>query len=141
MNNSITICGSMTFFQEMSTAKSLLEEHGFTVLTPVPLVSEAWFAETYSYEELIRMKPEFMLNHFKRIEQTDSILVMNYEKKGIPGYFGSNSLMEIGLAFFLNKKLYFLFPVTSSHPHYEEVAALEKTCLEGDLSNLWKNQK
>jgi hypothetical protein len=66
----------------------------------------------------------------------DAILVVNDEKHGIPGYIGSNVLMEMGLAFHLRKTIYVLYPVTKDSPIYEEVQGMDSVILDGDLSNI-----
>lgn len=132
----ITICGSCTFAKEMGKTAEDLRNRGHEVFTPEPLVTEEWYAENYGREKLLKDKPIFTLNHFKRIENSDAVLILNHGKKGITGYFGSNTLMELSVAFYLGKRIYFLYPVNENHPHYEEIAGLGYVNLDGDLSNL-----
>ncbi len=64
----------------------------------------------------------------------DAILVTNYPKNGIDGYVGGNSLMEMGLAHYLRKKIYLLFPVSSKLNYKEEILGMKPIILDGDIS-------
>ena len=39
------------------------------------------------------------------MQGADAVLVLNYDKHGIPNYIGGNTLMEIGFAHVLNQKI------------------------------------
>ncbi|OGZ78181.1 MAG: hypothetical protein A2358_02420 [Candidatus Staskawiczbacteria bacterium RIFOXYB1_FULL_37_44] len=120
----------------MGEAMEFLKSKGFEVFAPEPLVTEEQYQNDYGREKFLEMKPSFTKNHFRKIENSDAVLIFNKEKKGITGYFGSNTLMELSVAFFLNKKIYFLNPITEKHPHYEEVIGLDSITLNGDLSKI-----
>lgn len=132
----ITICGSMTFVEQIGKTAEHLKKKGFEVYTPEPLVTEDWYKENNSLENLLKMKPIWTQNHFKRIQNSDAVLILNYEKKGINGYFGSNTLMEISVAFFLGKKIFLLHPIEENHPHFEEIIGMQSTVLHGDLDKI-----
>ena len=132
----ITICGSSTFVKEMREAERYLTEKGLKVFTPEPLVTEEEYSTKYGREELLKMKPFFTKRHFKKIEKSDSVLIMNYEKRGIKGYFGSNTLIELAVAFYLDKRIFLLNPINENHPHFEELAGIESIVLNGDLNRL-----
>jgi len=132
----ITICGSCTFAKEMADVSESLQKKGFTVFAPEPLVTEEWYVQNNSRAKLLEIKPILTKKHFEKIKDSDAILVTNYKKKGIEGYFGSNTLMEISVAFYLNKKIYFLFPILEDHPHYEEIIGLGSIILNGDLNKI-----
>jgi len=132
----ITICGSCTFAKEMGEATEYLSNKGFEVFAPEPLVTEEWYQSNHGREKLLKMKPELTKNHWRKIENSDAVLIFNKEKKGTTGYFGSNTLMELSVAFFLNKKIYFLNPINEKHPHYEEIIGQDFIILNGDLSKI-----
>ncbi|TRZ78636.1 hypothetical protein D4R87_00180 [bacterium] len=77
----ITICGSCTFAEEMGKAAGHLKNNGIEVFTPEPLVTEEWYQENHSREDLFKMKPIWTKNHFERIKKSDAILILNHEKK------------------------------------------------------------
>jgi hypothetical protein len=132
----ITICGSCTFAEEMGKAAEYLRSKGHEVYTPDPLVTKEWYQENHGRENFLKMKPVWTRNHFKRIEKSDAILILNNKKKDIEGYFGSNTLMELSIAFFLGKKIFLFYPISKGHPHYEELIAIDSTVLHGDLDNI-----
>ncbi len=74
--------------------------------------------------------------HYAVIEKSDAILVLNYEKYGIPGYVGGNSFLEMGFAYILRKPIFLLNPIPHI-PYYEtEIIAMRPTVIDGDLSRL-----
>ncbi len=74
-------------------------------------------------------------DHFNKVAWSDAILVANHDKKGIMGYVGPNTLMEMGLAFYLNKPIYLLNPIPDV-PWREEILGMKPVVLEGDLQRL-----
>ena len=134
----ITICGSMRFHQEMKAARDLLAVRGHTAFVPkdldTPVVNESYLS---SDEEKITAKIEydFIREHFKKIEQSDAILVLNYEKNGVAGYIGGNTFLEMGVAYWLAKKIYLLYPVPEMD-YKTEMHAMLPVILGGDLSRL-----
>ena len=65
----------------------------------------------------------------------DAILVANCDKKGIKGYVGSNTLMEMGLAFHLDKPIYLL----NSMPEMgckEEILGMQTIILNHKLEKI-----
>ena len=111
----ITICGSMKFHRQMREVKSRLEAMGHTALVPksIELMDSQWYVHPEEDEERITAKIEhdFIREHFRKIEQADAILILNYDKKGIPNYIGGNTFLEMGLAFWLGKKIFLLNPI------------------------------
>ena len=132
----ITICGSCTFAEDMGRAAEYLRKNGHEVYTPDPLVTEEWYQENHGREDFLAMKPVWTKNHFKRIEKSDAVLILNNDKKGIEGYFGSNTLMELSVAFFLGKRVFLFNPIFENHPHYEELIAMDSTVLYGNLDSV-----
>lgn len=134
----ITICGSMTFAKEMIEAKKKLEEIGHKAEVPPDTLQmingECDIDELETnYEHCI--KNDIIRAHFKLIEDSDAILILNYDKNGIKGYVGTSSLMEIGLAYYLGKKIFLLYPT----PHHSEqrwaheIRIMQPLILNGNL--------
>jgi len=134
----ITICGSMQFHEEMAKAQAELEARGLRVLVPIELgntkTNEAYMSRD---EDKISTKIEydFIREHFRKIEKSDAILVLNSEKKGIAGYIGGNTFLEMGYAFGLRKKIYLLYPVPKME-YSVEMHAMKPIILYGDLKKL-----
>jgi len=137
----IIICGSQStdgFINEMKKAAEFLRKKGFEVFTPdcfeeEPLVTEDYYKENFGNEKFLKMKPQWTKNHWKEIEKSEAILIMNHEKKGFRGYIGSNTLMELSVALYLGKKIFLLNPIEEGSPHYEELAGIDSTIINGNL--------
>jgi hypothetical protein len=131
----ITICGSMRFFREMKSAKEKLEKQGIEVLTP-PLLDFHEYKKELGEKKYFEMKKNFTMQHFERIQKSDAILVLNYDKDGKKNYLGGAVLMELAVAFFLNKKIFLLNDVPKDLSYSEEIIALRPIVLNEKLENL-----
>ena len=89
----ITLCGSLKFQKEMMTVAEKMALEGYCILTPVYPVSEDI---ERTKEQLIKLKEA----HFKRIELSDAILVVN-----INNYIGESTNLEIDYAKKLGKEI------------------------------------
>lgn len=99
MNNNIkviTLCGSMKFQKEMMITAAKLALEGNCVLTPVYSVLD-------NYEKTDEQLEKLKQAHFKRIELSDAILVINKD-----GYIGNSTKLEIEYAKKLNKEVMYL---------------------------------
>jgi hypothetical protein len=63
------------------------------------------------------------------------VLVLNYEKKGVPGYIGGNTFLEMGFAYVLDKPIYLLHPIPQMG-YTDEIEAMQPVVLDGDLKGL-----
>ena len=89
----VTICGSMKYQKEMMIAAEEMALAGNCVLTPVyPVIEEIVIKDDY--------KKSFDEAHFKRIEMSDAILVVN-----IDNYIGNSTKKEIEYAKSLEKEV------------------------------------
>lgn len=89
----ITLCGSFKFQKEMMTIAEKMALEGYCILTPVYPVLENI---ERTKEQLIKLKEA----HFKRIELSDAILVVN-----INNYIGESTNLEIDYAKKLGKEI------------------------------------
>ena len=141
----ITICGSIAFIEEMIRTKRDLEQMGHEVKMPPTQIEDdrgniisvvdiynrrktANETETWIWDR----KTEAMKNHFNKVEWADAILVLNYDKKGIAGYIGANTLLEMGLAFHLAKPIYLLQQIPEIDSK-EEILGMRPIIIENDL--------
>jgi len=129
----------MHFHREMLDVKNKLEEAGHTVLLPkdLEIAAEGEYRPIADDEEHVTAKIEhdFIREHFRKIEKSDAILVLNYEKKGIPHYIGGNTFLEMGHAFGNDKKIYILNPIPEMD-YSVEMYAMQPVVLDGDLTKL-----
>jgi hypothetical protein len=135
----ITICGSMKFHEKMREVQQRLEEMGHTVYVPksIELMDTVGYVHPTDNEEKVQAKIEhdFIRAHFKKIEESDAILVLNYDKKGIKNYIGGNTFLEMGLAYWLDKKIFVLNPVPEMD-YLTEMYAIQPEVINGDLSRI-----
>lgn len=137
----ITICGSLTFSKEMLQTKEKLEQMGHEVNIPTDASAVACGKHDNNdleadYQRCI--EDDIMRTHFKLIENSDAVLFLNHDKNNIKGYLGTASLMELGLAYHLNKKIFLLnpFPHSSEQRWAHEVSIIQPIILNGDLSKI-----
>lgn len=132
----------MTFYEGMLSIKENLEKLGHETILPsvaleVPSEQEGEKKYFGQYMEdnggidafpaenpIWGLKEGAIRDHFQKIENSDAILVANYDKRGVSGYVGGNTLMEIGLAFYLKKKIYILNPVSSELSYKQEIMGM-----------------
>ncbi len=137
----IFLCASMNFYQELVEIEAKLQKMGFEVEIPVSAKSMkakndfnvAHFKGVLSSQE----KGMFVKENFDNIASSDAILVINNEKNGVSGYIGANVLMEIGLAFYLDKKIFILNPYIESAPYKEELLAFKTKVINGNLEQIY----
>lgn len=144
----ITLCGSIAFIDEMAGIKNKLEELGHTVKmppfevpgpdgTPMPVKEYYAFRKSSPNHEawVWDRKADAIRLHFDKVAWADVILVTNYDKHGVAGYIGPNTLMEMGLAFHLKKKIYLLNPVPDV-TWREEILGMKPIVIDSDFALL-----
>ncbi|MBM4401760.1 MAG: nucleoside 2-deoxyribosyltransferase [Candidatus Cloacimonetes bacterium] len=143
----IVICGSMAFAKQMKEVKECLENRGHRVYLP-QLVDR--FIEDENWRRRVtrgnsqdrqsgasfKKEHDLIRAHYRKIKQSDAILVLNYKKKKIPGYIGGNTFLEMGFAYVLGKKIYLLYSIPKIDFCYEEIIAMEPHVLDGDLEKI-----
>ncbi len=138
----IMICGSMSFAMEMIEAKNKLEAMGHSVEVPCDtqkFLDEPGFTTDNhedNYDHCI--ENDIIRKCFAAVAGSDAILVLNHPKNSINGYIGASTLMEMGLAYHLGKKIFLLNPPPSHKElrHAHEVIIMQPSVLNGKLENL-----
>lgn len=133
----ITICSSASFYQKVLGIKDKLHKRGFKVLIPSTVYkmkkNKNFNVESYKLwhknPKLYSIKTKLIKDHFKKIEKSEAILVVNLEKNGKKGYIGGNVLIEMAIAFYLKKKIYILNEVDNKNPFYEEILGMKPVFL------------
>ncbi len=138
----ITICGSSAFMDKMVEAKKRLTDLGHEAVVHS------------DYEDMVAGKNSELLNMIEKehaetkkkhgyikwyhnaITNSDAILVLNYDKKGIKNYIGGNTLMEIGFAHVNDKKIFLLNPIPENVSYADEIKAMADVILNGDLNKI-----
>lgn len=144
----ITICGSTAFIEEMEEVSKRLETIGHEVkFPPVSVVNER--GETIYTRDYYEQRKSMSLgnvrfwekhtvnikNHFAKVAWSDAVLITNYNKNGIDNYIGPNTLMEMGVAFYLGKKIFLLNPVPKI-AWAEEILGMRPIIIGGDFQKI-----
>lgn len=141
MKKIITICSSASFYKQLFDIEKELKKLGFAVKVPKTAnimrkrnnfdvnVYKTWFGNKKDY----KIKTQLMKLHFKKVVESDAILVLNFEKNGIQGYIGGNVLMEMVIAFHYKKPIFIYNDISEDLPIKEEVYGLEPIFIQGNL--------
>jgi hypothetical protein len=129
----IIICGSLSAVEETIAAKKELESMGNEVeipegvkrpeLGPTDTTSSSEKADTKIKNDLIR-------GYYEKIKNNDAVLIVNPEKKGVKGYIGGNTFIEMAFGHVLNKMLYCLYPLPEMS-YSAEIIAMQPIILNG----------
>jgi len=144
----ITLCGSIAFQDEILSIKEKLEKLGHEIKIWSPEIKDK-NGKLISVKEYYKIrhtannnekwvwdrKTEAILKYFEKVAWSDAILITNYDKNDVKGYIGGNTLMEMGLALFLKKKIYLLNEVPELS-YKEEILGVKPIILRGDLSKI-----
>jgi len=148
----ITLCGSIGFYKEMELARDELIKRGHTVKIPELALEvpkkfgggrKVYFGQYIEQNggidafpathEIWKLKEGAIRDHYEKIDWCNAVLVVNHEKRGIDGYVGGNTLIEIGVAFYLRKKIFILNPVSSGLSYKQEIMGMHPTIIQKDL--------
>lgn len=137
----IMICGSMTFAKEMMDVKRKLEDLGHSVFVPSDIefhVKDPFLIDNLEENYKHTIKRDVLRNCFNLISKSDAVLILNYPKNKSNGYVGTSSLMEIGLAYYLRKKIFLLNPVPSSREARwsHELKIIRPSIISGNLKKI-----
>jgi len=140
----IAICASLDFNKEIGEIAEQLIKQGHEVL--IPETSAMIFNGDISFEQIMKEKEngeiyeriidqDAIKCHYLKIKESDAILVLNYDKKGINNYIGASTFLEIGFAHILGKKIFLLNDVPDML-HKDEIRGMQPVVLRGDLSKI-----
>lgn len=140
----ITICSSASFYKEVIAVEKELKNLGFKVKIPSTANRmkrsdnfnvdhyKTWYKNSSDFHK----KTKLMTEHFKKVIESDGVLVVNKTKKGIRGYIGGNGLMEMLVAFLHKKPIYILNPVSKKSSLFEEIMGLNPIFIQEDLTKI-----
>ena len=143
----ITICSSVDFSPKIIEIKKELENKGHKV--NIPYFTQKIIDGEVSYEEYMNSKEkaggdiqlrkaqstDMIKRYWDFIKNSDAILVLNLNKKGIDNYIGGSVLMEMGFAHVLGKKIFLLNPIPKMS-YTDEIIAMKPVVINNDLSEL-----
>lgn len=135
----IVIGGSMAFAKEQVGIAGELKTIGHEVVLTNNIeeyASNPAIKANFEEELKLSLDNDIMRRFFDHIAESDAILFVNNDKKGVKGYLGASVLMELGLAYYLKKKIFLLNEIDNSQSYALEVAIIKPTILNGDLSKI-----
>ena len=132
----IAVCSSMKFAKEMIDLKNQLEEFGHNVILPnkTEMYAEGSLTpETNKESAENKIKDNLFKTYFKKIKNSDAILVVNLEKNSVPNYVGGNTFLEMAFAHILDKRIFLLNEIPEMI-YFDEMTAMQPFILNGDLT-------
>ena len=136
----IAICASMVFAEKMVQIKGQLEKLGHTVF--ISQFAEGYIGKSEKEKENLAISDknehDAIRKFWELIKKSDAILVLNYDRKGIKNYIGGNTLMEIGFAHVLNKKIFLINPIPDIEFYRSEIEAVKPIVIQDNFNNIDK---
>ena len=130
----ILVCCSKHFYSQIKEVSEVLELSGHEISFPNsyddPFMEEK--LKEMSAEEHVEWKAMMMRKDESNIEPQDAILVLNFEKKGIPNYIGGATFLEIYTAWKMDKKIFFHNPLPRCS-FTDELKGINPMIINGDL--------
>jgi hypothetical protein len=136
----VVICSSANFYKQAVALQAKLSARGYKIVIPhnAEVMKRrndfdashyrTWLTDPGAYPE----KTALMQKHFAAIAAGDAVLVVNETKHGAANYIGGNVLMEMALAFYLQKPIYLLHEIPKESAFLEEIIGLNPIALHGD---------
>lgn len=133
----ITLCYSITFSEKAEEIKKKLEKFGHQVF--IVKTNNKFLGKNDEEKEKIKLKQKYeedaISEHFSLITNSDSILIINYEKNNIPNYIGGNVFLEMGVSHYLKKPTYLLNPIPDMS-YSTEIIAMKPIIINNDLTKI-----
>lgn len=80
-----------------------------------------------------KIKHDLIRGYYEKIKDGDAILVINIERRGVKGYIGGNSFLEMGFAHIFSKPIYLLEDIPDVN-YRDEIETMRPIIIYGDLS-------
>jgi len=133
----------MYFHKEMIKLQKKLENMGFTVYRPQSFQEMGIINyKTATPEETKELKIKYNLikMHYEKIMASDAILVANYDKKGVEGYIGGNTFLELGFAYVNDRDIFMIKPIPDL-PYKAEIGGMEPIVINNKLTKIKDHYK
>ena len=136
----IMICGSMSFAKEIRELQNQLTILGHDVSVPCDTdlhIENPGFIDELDTDREHLIENNIMKKCFDILTDSEAVIFLNLPKNGIDGYIGTSSLMEMGLAYYLGKKIYLMYshPNPREHRWAHEVASFRPSVLNGSIES------
>ncbi|MDD4990448.1 MAG: hypothetical protein PHW31_04045 [Candidatus Pacebacteria bacterium] len=142
----IAICASISFTNKIKEVAEQLSKSGHSVDIPLSakhIIGGDWTLEEFENEKkksgdgaFRKILDDVIKHYFEVIKNSDAILVVNMDKKGIENYIGGNTLIEMAFAHVLDKKIFLLNPIPEIS-YKDEIMAMQPIILNGNLEGIF----
>ena len=129
----VVICGSMAFYYEMEEIKKSLEANGVPAIIPK---EEDVSVQKLDADGFVAFKRKVSMQYLSKIREntTFGVLIINNKKNGKENYIGTNTLVEISMAFCWGRPIFLYNDLYA--PMRDELEAWNAICLQRDISKL-----
>lgn len=118
----------------IENAQKTLERQGHEIETPSRRENKAALS-AMSSDELAKEKDLLIREHLEKIRQSDAVLIFNEEKRGVKGYIGGNTLMEMAFAYAQNLEIFLFRPIPDMN-YADEILGMRPIILDGDIGKI-----
>jgi len=140
----IAICVSLDFTNKIKEITDQLIAQGHKVV--IPKTSEMILNGEVTLEKIVEEKKsgeifkraiekDVIKHYFKEIKESDAILVLNFDKKGIKNYIGGAVFLEMGFAHVLDKQIFLLNEIPEVS-YKDEIKTMQPLIINNDLSKV-----
>ena len=120
----------MHHIEGMKEAEKVLTAAGYEVETPNPREGEVDY-HSLPDDERGRFKSQLIQEHLDKISDSDAVFIYNETKKGVDGYVGGNTLMEMAFAFSQGIEIFLLRPAPDLS-YNDEIVGMQPIVIDGD---------
>lgn len=131
----VCICCSLTFTDEVLALAGELKRLGHEVLLPNSVIAGSIKDPNFDPVQA-KISTGNVNKHIDKVRQSDAVLVCNYDKKGIKGYIGANTFLEIAAAHYFGKPIFTLNPLPDQPYIHDEIQSFGIKVLNNDLKAL-----
>lgn len=134
----IGIIGSMQFTDKMIEVKEVLQKAGHDAFLTDLHTSMIGKSDLEIEKIKIDQKnnKDAIREFWRKMQNADAVLVLNFDKNGIKNYIGGNTLMEIGFAHVLDQKIFLFNPIPDMPYCKSEIEAVKPIILHADLKKI-----
>ena len=81
-------------------------------------------------------KRQYIDEHMSRLQDSEALLLANFDDERGNGYIGASCFFEAGWAFALGKPVYALHPIDAKSSFAEDLMAIDCQVINGDMSKI-----
>ena len=131
----IYLAASKSFYDLLPKKKAELEALNHEVILPSTAEDSEIEYRVWregGHKAHVKLLRKLFQDSEDRIKESDAIYLLNYEKRGVPGYVGGAALIELYIAYREHKKI-FLENDIEKGPMYDEIMGFDPVFVCSDL--------